>query len=92
MSERADENARGLEPLPALGEAIRTLRAEAGLSQEELAQRAEIDPPALTAIEAGREEPTWGDLRRIAYALQTPLERLLELAEGLERGTGEDAR
>jgi transcriptional regulator with XRE-family HTH domain len=92
MSDRADEDARGLEPLPALGEAIRTLRARAGLSQAELARQAELDAPTLTAIEAGREEPTWGDLRRIAYALQTPLEGLLEVAEELERGTGEDAR
>jgi transcriptional regulator with XRE-family HTH domain len=91
MSDRADEDARGLEPLPALGEAIRTLRAQAGLRQEELAQRAELDAPTLTAIEAGREEPTWGDLRRIAYSLQTPLERLLEVAEEMERQTGGDA-
>lgn len=89
MSDRADEDARGLEPLPALGEAIRTLRAEAGLGREELARQAGIETSALTAFEAGREEPTWGDLRRIAYALHTPLQRLLEVAEGLERGSGE---
>ncbi|HET9592674.1 MAG TPA: helix-turn-helix transcriptional regulator [Solirubrobacterales bacterium] len=92
MSDRADEDARGLEPLPALGEAIRSLRTRAGLSQEELAGQAELKAAALTAIEAGSEEPRWGDLRRIAYALQTPLERLLEVAEELERGSSEDAR
>jgi transcriptional regulator with XRE-family HTH domain len=92
MSDRADEDARGLEPLPALGEAIRSLRTQAGLSQEELARQAELEAAALTAIEAGSEEPTWGDLRRIAYALQTPLERLLKVAEGLERGTEGDER
>jgi transcriptional regulator with XRE-family HTH domain len=86
MSDRADEDARGREPLTALGEAIRNLRTEAGMSQEGLASGAELEPSTLSAIEAGREEPTWGDLRRLAYALDTPLERLLKTAEGLERG------
>src|SRR6185369_9183527 len=79
MSDRADEDPQRLEPLTALGEAIRTLRTQAGLSQEELARQAELEAPTLTAFEAGREEPTWGDLRRIAYVLQVPLERLLEV-------------
>jgi transcriptional regulator with XRE-family HTH domain len=94
MSDPADEDARGrepLEPLAALGEAIRTLRTQAGLTQGELAAEAKLETPTLVAIEVGREEPTWGDLRRLAYALDTPLEKLLELAESLEeagpRGT-----
>lgn len=86
MSDHADEDAQRREPLTALGEAIRTLRAAAGLTQEELAHRAEIESPRLVAIEAGAEEPTWGDLRRIAYAVKTPLEKVLATAEQLERG------
>jgi transcriptional regulator with XRE-family HTH domain len=88
MSDRAGEDARGLE---ALGAAIRTLRTEAKLSPDELATRAELPAESVTAIEAGREEPTWGDLRRIAYGLEAPLEKLLELAEALERGSSEKA-
>jgi transcriptional regulator with XRE-family HTH domain len=86
MSDRADEDVQGREPLTALGEAIRGLRTEAGMSQEGLASGAELDPPTLAAIEAGRAEPTWGDLRRLAYAIGTPLERLLKAAEDLEQG------
>jgi len=81
MNDRRDEDARGL---AALGAAIEALRTQAGLSAEELATRAELPPPSLAAIEAGEEEPTWGDLRRLAQGLETPLERLLELAESLE--------
>jgi transcriptional regulator with XRE-family HTH domain len=81
MSDRAGEDARGL---AALGAAIRTLRDRAGLSGDELAERAEVDPPLLAEVEAGRRQPTWGDLRRIAHGLQTPLEKLFELAERLE--------
>jgi transcriptional regulator with XRE-family HTH domain len=86
MSDRADEDAQGREPLTALGKAIRALRTEAGMNQEDLASGAELKPPALAAIEAGRAEPTWGELRRLAYAIGTPLERLLKVAEELERG------
>jgi transcriptional regulator with XRE-family HTH domain len=82
MNDLAGEDARGL---AALGTAIRASRAEAGLGADELASRAELPVRSLEAIEAGQEEPTWGDLRRIAHALDTPLERLLEAAEELER-------
>jgi len=82
MSDRSGEDARGL---AALGAAIRTRRIAAGLSERELAGRADLPPASLTAIEAGEEEPTWGDLRRIAQGSETPLEKLLELAESLER-------
>jgi transcriptional regulator with XRE-family HTH domain len=82
MSDRAGEDARGL---AALGTAIQTLRKQQDLTTDELAARAELAPTSLAALEAGQDEPTWGDLRRLAHALETPLEKLLELAESLER-------
>ena len=82
MSDRDGEDARGL---AALGAAIEALRTQAGLSADELAARAELPPRSLEAIETGREEPTWGDLRRLAQGLETPLEELLRLAESLEQ-------
>lgn len=83
MSGHADEDARGL---IALGATIRTLRTQAGLSEDELAAEAGLDPSLLAEVEAGRREPTWGDLRRISQALGSPLQSLLELAERLETG------
>lgn len=89
MSDRGEEETRGL---AALGAAIRTLRAEADLSEEELSERAQVEPALLAAVEDGRREPTWGDLRRIARGLETPLDQLLDLAERLERaGPGPSA-
>jgi transcriptional regulator with XRE-family HTH domain len=85
MNDRAGEEARGL---AALGTAIRTLRTRAGLDEDELARRAEVDRSLLEDVESGRREPRWGDLRRIAYGLDTPLEKLLELAERLEDAGG----
>lgn len=56
------------------------------LSQEALAERAELDPTEISRIEAGRADPAWGDVRRIAKGLGVPLEELAELAEELEEG------
>ena len=81
MNDGASEDARGL---TALGAAIQTLRTQAGLSEPELADRAEVEIPLIGELEQGRREPTWGELRRIAQGLGTPLEQLLELAERLE--------
>jgi transcriptional regulator with XRE-family HTH domain len=82
MTDRTGEDARGL---AALGTAIQTLRTQLGLTPDDLAARAELAPRSLAALEAGQEEPTWGELRRLAQALETPLEKLLELAERLEQ-------
>jgi transcriptional regulator with XRE-family HTH domain len=72
------------DPQPALGDAVRALRQQAALSQETLAERSGLDPSAIARIESGRTDPTWGDVRRIAQALDVPLEELAELAEELE--------
>jgi transcriptional regulator with XRE-family HTH domain len=87
MTDRAEENARGL---AALGAAIRRLRMRAGLTEGDLAAESEVEPLLIEEVEEGRREPTWGDLRRIASGLGTPLEKLLELAESLEQEAGSE--
>ncbi len=57
------------EPQPSLGQAIKQIRQEQGLSQEELGHRAEIHPTWISHIESGRNNPAWGSVRRIAAAL-----------------------
>src|SRR3954452_4702424 len=52
-----------------LGSAVRMLREQGHLTQEELASRAELEPSLIARIEAGEADPTWGDARRIAAAL-----------------------
>lgn len=71
----------GLDPDAALGAAIADFRERLQLSPAELGARADLDEDHVTAIEAGRLEPTWGELRRIAYALEVGLPELLEEAE-----------
>lgn len=65
-----------------LGEAVAELRQRANLTQAGLAARAEMREQEIAEVEKGRLEPTWGDLRRIAYALEVPLPELLARAEG----------
>ncbi|MGN6558516.1 MAG: helix-turn-helix domain-containing protein [Solirubrobacterales bacterium] len=64
--------------------AIRQLRQKAHLSQEALGLRAEIHPTWISHLESGRVNPTWGNVRRIAFGLRVPLPELVALAEELE--------
>jgi transcriptional regulator with XRE-family HTH domain len=65
----------------ALGRAIRRLRGEAGLTQEELAERAQVPVGELRRIEAGTVDAHWGTLRHIAYGLGTDLPNVFRLSE-----------
>lgn len=84
---RRRRNRRGVpprtEPQRALGRAIRELRIERDLSQEELALRADLHPTWLSHLEAGRN-PAWGTVRRIADALDVPVSELALRAERLD--------
>lgn len=59
------------------GPRIRDLRTRLGLSQEALADAAEIHPLTLSNIEHGSSDPRLGTLLRIARALQLPTAALL---------------
>jgi transcriptional regulator with XRE-family HTH domain len=72
-----------VEPQPALGRAIRRLRKERDLSQEELGHLAEIHPTWISHIESGRTNPAWGTVRRIAKVFDVRLSEVVLLAESL---------
>ena len=72
------------EPQPGLGRAIKQLRTQRGLSQEEIGLRAEIHPTWISHLESGRNNPAWGSVRRIAAALGVRLAELAALAEELD--------
>lgn len=69
---------------PGLARAVHELRKKAKLSQAALAEQAGVAPSLLAGIESGRRDPSWGDVRRIAEALDTSLEALSELAESYQ--------
>lgn len=53
-------------------------RRARGLTQAQIAQRAAVPQPNLSALEAGRLDPTLSTLRRLAAALDIPAGTLLE--------------
>lgn len=70
---------------PSLGDAIRELRYERDLTQEDVALDAGITPGSLSRIECGRSNPTWSTVERIADALQISLVQLAEAVEAQRR-------
>lgn len=74
------------EPQVGLGRAIRQLRTERGLSQEQLAAEADLSQTWISHLESGRINPQWSTARRLATALSVPLDELARLAEELEPG------
>jgi XRE family transcriptional regulator, regulator of sulfur utilization len=71
-------------PDPALGDTLKRLRDEAGLSQEDLASRAEITMNSYGRIERLEANPTWTTVRRIAEALELSLAELGQAVEDVE--------
>lgn len=65
----------------ALAQAIQKLRTDAGLTQQQLADRAEIPLVALQQIEAANIDADWGTLRHVAEGLGTSLSDLFRLPE-----------
>src|SRR5215218_1133634 len=79
MSERPDHQ------LP-LGAAIKAERERRNLSAETVAARAGVKEQWLLRVEAGRGNPTWGHLRRLADAMEVPLPELMKRVEDHEEG------
>lgn len=73
------------DPQVGLGRAIRKLRIEVELTQEALGLRSNVHPTWIARVEAGRTNPTWGSVRRIAAGLGVALGELAALAEEIER-------
>lgn len=71
-------------PQPALGKAIRQLRRRRGVTQERLAEGADLTGATLSLIERGRANPTWETVKKIAAALDSSMGELGKLADKLE--------
>jgi transcriptional regulator with XRE-family HTH domain len=74
---------RRLEPQEALGRAVRELRQQRGLTQRQLAQAADLNETWVSHIEAGRTNPAWGTVARLARALGVEVSQLAAHAERL---------
>lgn len=64
-------------PYSQLGEEIKKLREERGWTQEDLAEKAGLNPTHLGFIEQGRKEPRLKTLQKIASALNVQVRDLI---------------
>jgi transcriptional regulator with XRE-family HTH domain len=73
------------EPPPhrALGDAIKLLRAESKLTQEDLSGRSGIHITEISRLESGRRSPNLRTLKRLAEGLEVPCWCLAALDEGM---------
>jgi len=67
----------------ALGDAVRQLRLEAEMSQEELAEAAGTDLTQVGGVERGVRNPSYTTMLRLASALGTSVGALTTLADRL---------
>jgi transcriptional regulator with XRE-family HTH domain len=70
-----------LDPGVAFGQVLRTLRRDAGLSQEQLAFAAEIERNFVSLIERGVNQPTIRVIFKLAQALGLPPSTMILLVE-----------
>ena len=61
-----------------LGDRIRELRQDEGLTLEEVASDASLDEKHLQELEAGKGNPTFATILGVAEALDVSLERLFK--------------
>jgi len=70
------------------GDAVRRRRRELGVSQERLAERAQLHRTYISDVERGNRNPSLESITRIARALDLEPSALLRLAEASPAGQG----
>jgi transcriptional regulator with XRE-family HTH domain len=69
----------------ALGQAVRALRVEREMTQEELALQALMDVTYVSVIERGMRNLTWTALMKVSRALDVAPSELVRKAEEIEK-------
>jgi len=73
------------DPQAALGEAVKRLREERGLSQEAVALAADVHQTWVSRLESGTLNPSWGMVSRVATALGIEVSDVAKAAERLKK-------
>ncbi len=68
-----------------LGEAVRRIRKERGLTQEELYHVSRVHRNHISALERGALNPSYQTMLRITDALEISLSRLIAMSEELDK-------
>lgn len=64
--------------LERFGERVRTLRLEAGISQEKLAELSDLHRTYISGVERGERNPSLTSISRIAKALKVSLSKVMD--------------
>jgi transcriptional regulator with XRE-family HTH domain len=75
--------------LIALGRALRVLRDQAGVTQDQLADRLQMDATYISRIERGRRGVQWLTIQRFLRALDADLHELADAITETEESDAE---
>ena len=84
LKEKKRKGGKPIDPQRGLGAAVRHLRKQAGMTQEELAWKSDVHPTHISHLEAGEINPRWGTMRSIAEGLGIDVVWLSHEAERFE--------
>lgn len=68
--------------LEILGQRIRTLREESGLSQEKFAEKCGFDRTYISLLERGKRNPSYTNLLKVAKGFEISISELLNIPNG----------
>lgn len=69
------------DPQTVLGEVLRELRDQQGVTQRAIADKADLTYAHYCNIESGLSNPLWGTMRRIADAFGVPVSEIAKREE-----------
>lgn len=66
-----------------IGKAVKAVRTAQGLTQEDLAARADLHPTYVSDVERGARNPSWDVIARIAEGIGVPVATIAAEYDGL---------
>jgi transcriptional regulator with XRE-family HTH domain len=85
VSKPAQANAMAERDQIVLGRALRELRGQAGLTQEQLAERLDAHPTFVGRVERGQRGVRWNTAMRFLRALGADLRQLADAMDEVQR-------
>jgi transcriptional regulator with XRE-family HTH domain len=69
-----------------LGLAVKALRTNLGITQEELSNRTGVHPTYVSDVERGARNPSWATLVKLVHGLNATMAELGEAFDRIEAG------